>query len=171
MNLAILAILKRFWPVLAGAVLLFAVVHSIHRYGDGREADGRSAVQAKWDAANKVAEAKAAQVDQERKLKDAQDDARNQEIAREHEQELAAIATDRDRLARLLHNAAAPASGGSGAAQIADQPTATETGKAPSVGSSDGPTELERAIADTVEEARANASQLNALIGEALPQM
>lgn len=51
-------ILLRFWKPLTGAALLALVAWQIHAYGERREQEGRDAVQALWDAAEKAAEAR-----------------------------------------------------------------------------------------------------------------
>jgi hypothetical protein len=150
------------------AAAALAIVAGIAGYGHGRYAAGKAHVQQKWDAAQAVAREVAEKADADRKLQDAADEARNQEIARAHQKELDSAHADRDRVARLLIAARASSRPAPEAPSVpGTAPASTEGSPRPP----DAPTELDRAIADVIAEHRANSSQLDALIAEVRPQM
>ncbi len=157
------------WLKIFGPIVLIGLLWAgVHNYGHGRFKAGKAEIQAKWDQdeaeEKRVADAATAQA----KAQDEADAARNKEIEDAHAKELAAIAADRDRTFRLLRAARATAdtiraSQGAGVGGVAE---ASAPGSPDEAGSA-----LDAAIADVVAEARANASQLDALIAEIKPQL
>jgi hypothetical protein len=154
----------------APVVLALLAWWQVRAYAD-RVADGREKeVRALWDAdeaeEKRVADAAAAAA----KLQDAADAARNKEIADGYAKNLAARAADNARLARLLRQATAAADS-LRAGQGADQPGAAPA----SPPGSDGPpvesAGIHQLIADALTEARQNADQLDAVLGQIKPQM
>ena len=95
-------LVRRLWPVAAGAVLLAAILWGIHSYGNKREAAGRAAVQALWQADT----AKRDETDRLAREQAAADIARalanNVKVTEDANQALRAIAADRDSLADRL---------------------------------------------------------------------
>lgn len=167
-----IAFLKLAWAfrrqigyVLAAVALVAGLLwyrHSLIAMGD---AQGSSRVQALWDAdtaKRDKADADAVEADRKRK-QDAQD--HNDQVEKQHADDLAAISADRDGLVRLLRRAD-------------DQVRALTAGKATDqLGIA-----VARQIASRAEETyrllgnydaacRADSAQLNALIAEIKPQL
>lgn len=173
-----IALLLRYWRYIAGAAILGVIWWQLHAYGVRKYDAGKAHVQAKWDQANVVAKAAADAKTRENELQDAADAARNIEVEKEHAKELAAASADRDRNYRLLQQArqrstpsSCPAPEGSGFGGTTD---ASETGGAESTEDAAYRRRLDAidaAVADLMEEARANASQLDSLIGQIVPQL
>lgn len=172
--LTILRLLRRFWPFIAGAVLVLAILvaaqRALHRYGVRQYKAGEAAVMVRWDAdeaeETRLADAQAKQ----NAIDEAAAAARNQVIADEHAKELAAARAERDRNTGLLA-AYRRAARASAAAQDSHQPGTAPAGTDGSAGPVDAEAELDGLIADVIAEHRANASQLNSLIGELVPQL
>ncbi len=156
--------LLKFWKPLAGAALVLAVWWALDSWGDSREQEGRTAVQAKWDEETRVRAEIASQAKAQAAATEEAARARNEEIIRDYEARIAAGAADTARLGRLLSDArkAARAGGGAEAAGQPGAPPACPPGE-------DG--SIDAAIAAALIEARANADQLDALLAQIKPQL
>ena len=154
----------------AAIAIAWFVWAKIDAYGDRREKAGEARIQARWDAdeaeETRLANAQALS----NQLAEAAAAARNAQLEAQHRAEVAAALADRDRVAGLLGEARRAARART-AAQGPDLPGAAPAGQDPGPGQADAEAELDQDLADVIAESRANASQLNALIGELVPQM
>jgi hypothetical protein len=158
------------WKAIVISLLTIIAAWRVLAWVEGERDEREAEIRAEW-AADEAIEDKLAE---DQKLKNAQDEAaaaaRNAERERQHREEVAAALADRDRVAGLLKRARDSARA-SAAAQSADQPGSAAAGTDASPGQADAEAQLDGLIADVIAEHRANASQLNALIGEIVPQL
>lgn len=166
----------------ACAVLVLGLCAAVLWYRHSLISDGKSQERAVWQAkwgSRETALQKAANEQIQRNIvQEAESRARNEEIANAHAKELAAASADRDRNYRLLQQArqrptpsSCPAPEGAG---IAGTPDPRETGSpesAADIAFRERLDAIDAAVADLIEEARGNASQLDSLIGEIRPQL
>lgn len=159
------------WRILAAVAAVGAVWWQVDSYGDRREAAGKSAVQALWDADTAMRDAAAAAAIAAAEAAKVAAQARNVEIENDYLSKLAAADAGRDDLERLLQRAR-------GEVRSITSREATSLTIAHAAGEARRLEELRRlddriaaATADLRVEAQKNADQLDAVLAQVVPQM
>src|SRR5690606_13335565 len=158
------ALLLRLWKPLTGAAFLALAAGAILFYGHAREQAGEARIMAMWSqdlAARRAADealraAEKARFDKARAL--------NEEIEREYQEKLGAVAADRDSTFRLLQQAR-------NQVRAVTAREATSALIAATAGEAAVAERVDQAVAGVVAESRANADQLDALIATVKPQL
>jgi hypothetical protein len=160
--------LRRHWQVvavLAGVALLTVLfLHALNSFGDRREAEGRAAVTAQWQADTAARDAvNAAEIERQRVEREARRVA-NDKVLEDYNAKLIAAAGERDNYFRMLQRARGEVRG-LAAGQATGALIASTAGEASIAG------RIDRAVAGVIVEARNNADQLDALIAVIQPQV
>jgi hypothetical protein len=132
------------------------------RYNEGY-AVGASEVQAKWDADAATRDAEVIRMAREHAARDAATRARNDEVINGYQKEIARIASDRDSLARRLHDYEVRLRALS---EAASQP-----GAAGAAGESEAPRSVDAALDAYDAACRRDAARLDALIRQVQAQL